>query len=740
MSAIEFIWNGNKTIIQTTENEKISEVVKKFFTKAGQNLENISFLYGGKQLNLESTFSEAATSIDKEEKKMAVLVIGDEDEETEDVSNLQKSKIIICPECKENARIKIDNYKITLYDCKNKHKKDNILFNDFESTQFIDESKILCDKCKETNKGSTFQNKFFICNTCKINLCPICNNSHINEHETIDYEQKYFTCNTHNEKYNSYCSKCKADICVICEKDHIGHDLISYGSIIQDKKELKEKLNNFWNKINDFKNEIKETITILNNLMENFDVYYNIYDNMINNYEIKNRNFSCLQNIKDINDDNKIIIDRINKILNNKSIKNKFNDMIDIYNEMINSNNNNNKVDTDKNQEIKFPDNIISKQEDKIQDEIIIKKEEDTIKRKDISDNNNNNIKINNILNKKNEKEENKEEILIKDNYNSFQISKVKELKSYTIPKDDKYNKIDKIFTLKDNKVLMCIEGDTNAKFVIYSEKNNDIYNINLNKDIKKQKIHDILQIDDKKIILLLNKDILLIDVNKNEIIKQISYSNLGFNFVSMIVLSEKKIGVFYSKDINTVIIYEIYEYENGNLVFRKKKETKIIPNIWWYKICKINENEVGVSISKSYPFVTKYYLLLYDIKTDKVIKTLTVDKEIQGLKLINNNNLLLWDEKKLFLIDTNKNIIAKKIAPKESYIEKIIPLNDNKILLYFTEGETVYQYKIEDRKDIIFEQEKLMNIKYILELIKYVDNKIIAIGWKNRDKIIIFS
>ena len=69
MSAIEFIWNGNKTIIQTTENEKLSEVVKKFFTKAGQNLENMSFLYGGEQLNLESTFSEAATSIDKEEKK-----------------------------------------------------------------------------------------------------------------------------------------------------------------------------------------------------------------------------------------------------------------------------------------------------------------------------------------------------------------------------------------------------------------------------------------------------------------------------------------------------------------------------------------------------------------------------------------------------------------------------------------------------------------------------------------------
>ena len=72
----------------------------------------------------------------------------------------------------------------------------------------------------------------------------------------------------------------------------------------------------------------------LNNLMENLDIYYNIYENMINNYDKKNRNYPVLQNIIDISDNNKIFIENINKIINEKDIKNRFNNMIDIYNKM----------------------------------------------------------------------------------------------------------------------------------------------------------------------------------------------------------------------------------------------------------------------------------------------------------------------------------------------------------------------------------------------------------------------
>jgi len=38
-------------------------------------------------------------------------------------------------------------------------------------------------------------------------------------------------------------------------------------------------------------------INILNKVMDNIDIYYNISKNMIKNYEKKNRNYIILQNI-----------------------------------------------------------------------------------------------------------------------------------------------------------------------------------------------------------------------------------------------------------------------------------------------------------------------------------------------------------------------------------------------------------------------------------------------------------
>ena len=49
-----------------------------------------------------------------------------------------------------------------------KHQKNNILFNEFDKTQYIDKSIIICDNCKKVNKNSSFQNQIFICITCKL--------------------------------------------------------------------------------------------------------------------------------------------------------------------------------------------------------------------------------------------------------------------------------------------------------------------------------------------------------------------------------------------------------------------------------------------------------------------------------------------------------------------------------------------------------------------------------------------
>ena len=43
--------------------------------------------------------------------------------------NESKIKRVICPECKEISKIKIEDYKLNFYDCKNGHNIKNILLN-----------------------------------------------------------------------------------------------------------------------------------------------------------------------------------------------------------------------------------------------------------------------------------------------------------------------------------------------------------------------------------------------------------------------------------------------------------------------------------------------------------------------------------------------------------------------------------------------------------------------------------
>ena len=56
----------------------------------------------------------------------------------------------------------------------------------------------------------------------------------------IDYNEKYFKCNLHNESYTLYCEQCKKNICIICEKEHKNHKKISLGEIMPDKNILEK--------------------------------------------------------------------------------------------------------------------------------------------------------------------------------------------------------------------------------------------------------------------------------------------------------------------------------------------------------------------------------------------------------------------------------------------------------------------------------------------------------------------
>jgi signal recognition particle GTPase len=235
---------------------------------------------------------------------MSIIVV-DFNVVKKDIKNLKKSKNIICPECNENIRIRIYGQKIFLYECKNKHKKNDLLLTQFEKTQYIDESKIICNVCKN-NKNDVYGNKFYICVNCKFKLCPLCKNSHDKSHNIIDYDEKNYICATHFESYTSYCYDCKKDICTVCEKEHSSHKSITYGSILPDMEKVNNELKNLNQKINEYKNEINKIIEKLKNNLINLDIYYKISYDIINNYENKKRNYPILQNINDINDFMKI--------------------------------------------------------------------------------------------------------------------------------------------------------------------------------------------------------------------------------------------------------------------------------------------------------------------------------------------------------------------------------------------------------------------------------------------------
>ena len=58
----------------------------------------------------------------------------------------------------------------------------------FEETQTINLNEIICDICKNNNRGNTHENKFYICNNCNKNLCILCKQNHDKNHNVLNYD------------------------------------------------------------------------------------------------------------------------------------------------------------------------------------------------------------------------------------------------------------------------------------------------------------------------------------------------------------------------------------------------------------------------------------------------------------------------------------------------------------------------------------------------------------------------
>jgi hypothetical protein len=251
MSEVKIIYNGYETIIHYQLNEKLKDIFKRFKTKINAEDNELFYLYNGQKIEDKNLIISDLSS----DKKIAILAY-----DSNDIPKLINSDYIICPICKESAILEEKDYKLNIYGCENEHITENILINKFNKFQEIDYSKIICQKC-EKKRSETFNNQFYYCCECKINICPLCKPKH-NNHEIMNYDDKWFKCNIYNKDNNSFCNKCKKNLCVMCEnnhkKNHNENDLIYYAKVIIDNKKINNYLKEKRKEIDIFNKDIKE--------------------------------------------------------------------------------------------------------------------------------------------------------------------------------------------------------------------------------------------------------------------------------------------------------------------------------------------------------------------------------------------------------------------------------------------------------------------------------------------------
>jgi len=337
-----FIFNKEKTVIKCSDDDYICDVCKKFSKKKHIKINEAIFLYKGKKINKNIIINEYINKEDLKKNKINIFCfkvkyISNKKLELQDNINILNE--IICPECGEICKIKFDDYKIILYECKNKHKLKSIEFEDFIETQNIRKSKIPCNNCNKSEEATKYD-EYYICSECNKYLCILCKEIHNKEHNLIRYEDKNYICINHNKRYNSYCNKCHKNLCLKCENEHkTENDIIYYEQILPDIndtriEEMKIKIENFYNNINDI-------IEKLNKIENKINIFYKIYFSIINNYYILNINYEILNNINEIlNYNNNIIMNNINNVIEMPDDYKKVNILIDLYNIIFNCNKN----------------------------------------------------------------------------------------------------------------------------------------------------------------------------------------------------------------------------------------------------------------------------------------------------------------------------------------------------------------------------------------------------------------
>ena len=349
MSKIIFQHDGTQTQIQCNPQDKVSAVLDKFCVKVQKDKSDRLFLYCGNIVDEQKTVEQLPKTFNEP----IIIVVTDTKDSNQPASTKVKSKEVICPKCSEAATVSIDDeYKISIINCKNGHETKNLNISEFNSTQMFDMSKVACDKCKDRNMSNVFNNQFYRCLDCKMNLCPICKSqAHDPTDNIINYVQKNYICEEDGEPCIYYCINCKRNLCFSCEYIHMNHEIVDFRTLKKSQEDLKKEITKFREYIDKAKQIAEADINYLNQIKYDFKTinmknYSDIWSKVLSNleiiYRIKNDLFEVVKksqrNYENLLSQQFIIKkfdNDINGIINGNDINDRYKKILNIYEKMI---------------------------------------------------------------------------------------------------------------------------------------------------------------------------------------------------------------------------------------------------------------------------------------------------------------------------------------------------------------------------------------------------------------------
>ena len=315
--------------MQCSREEVMQTIFSKFANKLEKNINDFDFFYEGNKIDKNKKLSDL---IHNENKKEIV------------VSVEKKLKIIKCPQCICNdCIINIEDYKIQFTNCNYGHTVYKI-FDDYNESQKIDHSKIICcnNKCGVNQKDCP--SNFYKCLICTKLVgrtryyCNKCNKEHSIRHkDTKLYDEKNYYCEKDFKQLISYCEDCNKDLCEVCQNSHLEHKINSYDSMIQNNVEInniKKDLEKIKDKISDLRCIIDNIKDHLDGALKIFEQYCEIGQDIIEKYVLYNKNLKnhrVLQSIINLNKSNKKVKKDLIQIIEEKNLREQTNNLIKIF-------------------------------------------------------------------------------------------------------------------------------------------------------------------------------------------------------------------------------------------------------------------------------------------------------------------------------------------------------------------------------------------------------------------------